>query len=114
MTTRCRRRDHLIRPPAKDLRREAEYVVKGRVQRLTPAGRWVVDDGVSPGLAFTAGVVAYYPGTPCDCSWRYGCIVNIAMRHVSAHYTYGSANGRAITKYVAATKVTRAPNARSE
>jgi hypothetical protein len=100
MATKCKRRKHLIRPPADDLRREAAYVVEGRVQRLTPVGRWVRDDGVSPGLAFTAGVVAYYPGPRCECFGNNGCIARMAMNHVSAHHQYGSANGQEVLKYV--------------
>lgn len=73
--------------------------VHGRVQRLTPTGRWVKDDGVSPGRAFTAGVIAYYPGPWCGCLGD-RCIAEMAMRHVSAHYSYGCANGREITKYI--------------
>lgn len=96
---RCKRREHLIRPSIRDLRREAAHVVEGRVQRLTFAGRWVADDGISPGLAFTAGVIAYYPGPKCECFGNDRCLASIAMRHVSAHYAYGSANGRVITRY---------------
>ena len=97
---RCKRRDNLIRPPAKELQREADMVVEGRVQRLTPQGRWVPDDGVSPGLAFTAGVVFWYPGPYCGCTNSDQCLNNIARNHVSAHYSYGSANGVEVTKYV--------------
>jgi len=100
MAVRCKRRQHLIRPPIAELRREAASVVKGRVQRLTPAGRWVADDGVSPGLAFTAGVIAYYPGPECGCLGNGRCLTRIAIRHVSAHYPYGSANGRVVVRYV--------------
>jgi hypothetical protein len=96
----CKRRQHLIRPPAEELRREACTVVKGRVQRLTPLGRWVADDGVIPGRAFTAGVIAYYPGPYCGCFGNDRCIAVMALKHVSAHYSYGSANGREITRYV--------------
>jgi len=101
MTAQCKRRKHLIRPPIKELRREANLTVEGRVQRLTPAGRWVEDDGVSPGLAFTAGVIAYYPGPAvCECSGSDRCLARIARNHVSAHYPYGSANGRQVDRYV--------------
>jgi len=100
----CQRRKHLIRPPIDDLRRQAARVVEGRVQRLTPAGLWVPDDGVSPGRAFTAGVVAYYPGPQCDCCHSdralERCIMEKAMRHVGAHYAYGCANGREIRRYI--------------
>lgn len=95
----CKRREHLIRPSWSELQHEASTTVHGRVQRLTPAGRWVKDDGVSPGLAFTAGVIAYYPGPYCGCM-NDQCIKEIAIRHVSAHYSYGCANGRVVTKYV--------------
>ena len=97
---RCKRRDHLIRPLAKELQHEASVVVEGRVQRLTPRGRWVPDDGVSPGLAFTAGVVFWYPGPDCYCFGNDRCLNEIARNHVSAHYSYGSANGVEVTKYV--------------
>jgi len=75
--------------------------VQGRIQRLRPDGHWVADDGVSPGLAFTAGVVAYYPGPSCSCVlFDSHCLTNIAMRHVSSHYRYGSANGVEVRRYV--------------
>jgi hypothetical protein len=100
----CTRRQHLIRPFFKELQREADTVVHGRVQRLTSAGRWVEDDGVSPGRAFTAGVIAYYPGPCCECFGNERCIARMAMRHVSAHFPYGSANGRQIRRYVKKTR----------
>jgi hypothetical protein len=100
MARQCERRNHLIRPSIKELRRNAASVVEGRVQRLTLAGRWVEDDGVSPGLAFTAGVIAYYPGPACACFGSERCLARIATRHVSAHYPYGSGNGRQVVRYV--------------
>lgn len=98
---KCPRRQHLIRPDAKMLEREARIMVEGRVQRLAPNGRWLPDDGVSPGLAFTAGVIAWFPG-PNDCGCHGGdrCIRVRALRHISAHYPYGTANGRMVTEYV--------------
>lgn len=98
----CKRRKHLIRPSIVELRREASQVVEGRVQRLTPAGKWVKDDGVSPGRAFTAGVIAYYPGPWCGCINNERCISAMAMRHVS--HEYGCANGREVTRYVRASR----------
>lgn len=95
----CARRTHLIRPSAEELQREAAYVVEGRVQRLTPSGHWVKDDGVSPGLAFTAGTCFYYPGSSCDCRGSDRCLMRTAARHVSAHYSYGSANGCEVRRY---------------
>jgi hypothetical protein len=100
MRRRCERRLHLIRPDAEELRREASRTVQGRVQRLTRLGRWVPDDGVSPGLAFTAGVIAYFPGPDCRCTDAERCIASMAMRHVSSHYRYGSANGVQVNVYV--------------
>ena len=97
---RCKRREHMIRPLIADLLSESERVVEGRVQRLTPTGRWVQDDGVSTGLAFTAGVMAYYPGPWCGCVDRRRCIADMAMRHVSSHYSYGCANGCEVIRYV--------------
>lgn len=107
----CKRRAHLIRPSAEQLKQDAARAVWGRVQRLTPAGRWVPDDGVSPGLAFTAGVIAYYPGPDCNCyasfseRTRARCVSEMAMKHVTAHYPYGCANGREVTRYVPEKKV---------
>lgn len=68
---------------------------------FTPQGRWVKDDGVSPGKAFTAGVVAYYPGPGnCGCYSDSSCLARLAMAHIFAHYPYGCANGREVTQYV--------------
>ena len=104
MNKPCKKREYLIRPDSEELQREAKRVIDGQVHRLTTSGQWAEDDGVSPGIAFTAGVIAYYPDVPCECSsLDYGrdrCVNEIAMNHVSEHYSYGSANGRPVRKYV--------------
>jgi hypothetical protein len=91
---RCSRRGHLIRPSKKDLWRAANDVSNGVVWRLGPKGRWALDNG-EPGLAFTAGIMAYYPDVECNCFCFFrmkDCIKKLALDRVFKEHR--CANGR--------------------
>jgi hypothetical protein len=89
---RCRMRDYRCRPP-KDAQRIADqYVGDKLVLRLDERGRWDKDNG-KPGLAFSAGVFAWYPEVECGCYISDKCIAQIAMqktveRHSCAKRSY--------------------------